>query len=130
MEQFRATAKVNALKALSPDHQAKVQAIASSVGSGSLTMRDGAKEINALLTPDESKAIDDQQQKLFALIQAARGGGNPPAPPPSGAPQPPSQDQGARPREGQRPDAGRFLLRLLIPAQEMRALRDQQPKPQ
>jgi hypothetical protein len=123
LEEFRAVARVNALKNLSVDHQAKIQAIVSAVGAGTLPLRDGAKQIDAILTPDESKAILAQEQQIRETMMAMRGGANP-NPPPPGAP------PGQGPGQGAQPNAGRFLLRLLLTPQQMRALRDQQPKQQ
>jgi hypothetical protein len=116
LEEFRAAAKGNALKALSADHQAKIQAIVNSVAGGTLPMKDGAKEIDAILTPDESKAILAQAQKIRDMMLAMRGSNPNPNPPPPG--------------QGQPANAGRFLLRLLLSPEQMRALRGQQTKQQ
>jgi hypothetical protein len=122
-EQFRADAKANALKALSADHQTNIQAIVNSLTAGSLTPRDAIAQIDALLSPDESKAILDQEQKVRGAMVAARDGSSTNPNPPAAAPGP-SHGQGAK------PDAGRFLLRLLLSPVQMRALRNGQAKPQ
>lgn len=123
LEEFRAVARTNALKNLSVDHLAKIQAIVSAVGAGTLPLRDGAQQIDAILTPDESKAILAQEQKIRETMTAMRGGSNP-NPPPPGAP------PGQGPGQGAQPNAGRFLLRLLLSPEQMRALRGQQTKHQ
>lgn len=121
-EQYRALARANALKALSPDHQARVQAVVNGVTSGSVKMRDAAAQIDAILSPDETKALLAQAEEMRAAMMGANGGSNPP--PPQGGPRGQGGPQGAQ------PNAGRFLLRLLVSPAEMRALRDQQSKQQ
>jgi hypothetical protein len=119
-EQYRAVARANALKALSPDHQAKVQAVVTALVGGSIKMRDATAQIDAILSPDESKALLAQAQQMRNAMSAANGGSNPP---PGGA-------MGQGPPGGAQTNAGRFLLRLLLTPQQMRSLRDQQPKQQ
>jgi hypothetical protein len=105
--QARDQAKTNAFNDLSADHRAKVQAIVANFNNGSIERDEAVKEIDAVLTPDESKAVLGEQQKLRdAMRQAfANNGGNG-----SFAGE---RRGGSERRSGQRqPDAGRFLLML------------------
>ncbi len=70
MEQLRTQAQTNAMNALSADHRAKVQAIVAQVEGGSLSREDATKQIDALLTPDESRAVLAQGQKMHEAMQA------------------------------------------------------------
>lgn len=90
-----------ALNDLSADHRAKVQAIIAQVQNGSLDPRTASSQIDAILTPDESKAVLGEAQKARAAMEqafAANGGGPP-----------------HRPNNRRTPDAGRALLMLSMP---------------
>lgn len=126
-EQYRAIARTNALKVLTSDHQAKVQAVVDSFAAGSLKQRDAAEQINAILSPDETKALLAQQQQIRDAMIAMRGGNGGDNPPASQGGQ---MSQGGPQGRGPQSNAGRFLLRLLLTPQQARALRDQQTKQQ
>lgn len=98
--QARDQAKTAAFNDLSPDHRAKVQAIVAQYDSGSIQRDDAVKQIDAVLTPDETKAVLGEQQKMRdAMRQRMANNGEHHFPGSNG---------------GQRraPDAGRFLLML------------------
>jgi hypothetical protein len=117
LEQIRADAKANALKAISADHQTKIQAIITSFEAGSVTPKDAVQQIDGVLSPDETKALLDQEGKMREAQLAAR----PPSDSASPAPQSPE-----RPRQA---SAGRFLLTLLASREKLRdAMRGQRPQ--
>jgi hypothetical protein len=75
--QVRADAKTNTLQAISADHQSKVNAIVATFNAGSVSPRDAAKQIDAVLSPGETSAVLAQQQKMRDAMRAARpDGGN------------------------------------------------------
>lgn len=134
-EQVRADAKANSLKALGADHQTKIQAIVDGFNAGTTALPDAVTQIDAVLTPDESKALLDQEQKMRDNLTALRP---PNADAPAGAPGgPPGGGPGGdRPRGGgmaPKADAGRYLLQLLATPEKWReavkAMRDRN-KPQ
>jgi hypothetical protein len=102
VQQARDNAKTAAFNDLSPDHRSKVQAIIAQFNNGSIQRDDAVKQIDAVLTPDETKAVLGEQQKLRDAMRQAfanANGGN--------------GGFGGRRRGGnQQPDAGSFLLRL------------------
>lgn len=110
---LRADTKTNAFNALSADHQTKVQAVITQFDSGSVSMADAVTQIDAILSPDESKAVIAQGQQMNdamrKIFESANGGSPPPGPPGGG--------------QGQRrpPDAGRILLRLAASPDALRA---------
>jgi hypothetical protein len=106
MQQARDTAKTAAFNDLSADHRTKVQSIVDQFNKGSLSRDDAANQIDAVLSPDETKAVLTENQKFRDSMHqmfANNGGG-------MGA----GGMQGHQPMQGQRndrkPDAGRFLL--------------------
>ena len=124
MQQARDNAKTASFKALSADHQAKVQAIVDDFNSGKVNMPTAASQIEALLTPDEASAILAQEQTMRdARRQAfsAAGSGRM-----SGA-------HGNRTGQERKPDAGQFLLSVAGDPQKvrdaMRAMRGGQGGP-
>ena len=155
MQTIHAQAKTDAYSALSADHRSRVQAIVTQVTSGTMRPREGSQQIDALLTPDESKAVlgvarttRDAMRTAFASMR----GGSPPdagatpaagtpvtppnaagpnAPPPNGAPGA-AAPNGAAPGGGygrRMPSAGRFLLMVSMTPEQMRALRAPRPSP-
>src|SRR5260370_19893208 len=57
-ERARTEARTAVFADLSADHRAQVQAIVDKVNAGTLTnLRDAANQIDAILTPDETKAV-------------------------------------------------------------------------
>lgn len=107
MEKLRADAKAAAYEALTPAHATAVTAIVAHVAGGALDRRAAGKQIDALLTPDERKAVLAVAEKSRKAMMAAMGG--PPPPPGPGGPPPgagPPPDGG---RFGP-PSAGRFLM--------------------
>jgi hypothetical protein len=122
-EQVRADAKTNSLKALSADHQSKIQAIVDGFNAGTIAAPDAIAQIDAVLSPDESKTVLDQEQKMRDSLRALRPAESVTA----GAERP--KTEGA----GRKPDAGRFVLSLLATPGKMReaikAMRDHN-KPQ
>jgi len=112
-----AQAKTSAYAALSPDHRARVQAIVARVTSGAVPPRDGAAQIDALVSPDEAKAVLAVAAAERAQIRAAFGDSAPPPPPPPGnggpppGPRPPGggappPDPPAPPDDGAPPNGG------------------------
>jgi hypothetical protein len=93
MEKLRADAKTAAYGALTPAHATAVTAIVGQVTSRSLDRREAGKQIDALLTPDEQKAVLAAADTSRKAMMAAMGG-------------PPPRERG---RFGP-PSAGRFLL--------------------
>ncbi len=132
-DKMRADAKTSAYATLTPAHAASVTAIVSQVAAGTLDRRAASKQIDALLTPDESKAVLAAADKSRAAMRAAGVGppGRPPGAggPPSGAAGP-SQGggppQGAGPPGGSGrfgpPTAGRYLLMVSMTPAQMRSL--------
>lgn len=109
MRQARSDAKTASWNTLSADHQTKVQAIVDGFNSGTLDIPTASAQIDAVLTPDETSAVQAQAQKLRDAMRAAysaNGGGGQQ----SGA----HLDGGRRggSRMGKKPDVGRFLLGL------------------
>jgi hypothetical protein len=137
MEKIRTDAKAAAYAALTPGHATSVQAIVAQVAAGTLDRRAAAGQIDALLSPDEAKAVLAADAKSRAAIRAAFGGnGGPPPPPgagpppgPGGPPPPGGGAPGAGPPGGGRfgpPSAGRFLL--MISMGPPRGMRDTMPR--
>lgn len=117
MEKLRADAKASAYGALTPAHATGVQAIVAQVAAGTLDRRAAAGRIDALLTPDEAKAVLGAEAKSRAAMRAAFAGAGGPLPPPGGPP------PGAGPPGGGRfgpPSAGGFLLRVSLSPRQMR----------
>jgi len=112
--QLRADTKTASFKALSADHQTKVQAVITQFDSGSVSMTDAVTQIDAILTPDESKAVIAQSQSMrdaMRKIFESANGGSPPPGPPGGRQGPPRRA----------PDAGRILLQLGASPDALRA---------
>jgi hypothetical protein len=135
MQQARDTAKTAALNDLSAANRAKVQSIIDQVNNGQLTdLRAAAQQIDAALTPAETKAVLGERDKMMQTMRAnmpPRPDGAGPNGPgatgagPNGAP--PNGPGGFRGGN----DAGRFLLSLGVSREKMRELRKMQaPKPQ
>ena len=121
LQTLRDTAKTTSFNALSADHRTKVQAIITQFNSGSLSIADAVTQIDAVLTPDESKAViaagQTMRDGMRKMYQDANGGATPPpreGPPPGGG-------------QGQRrpPDAGRFLLQVAASPDALRAAMQQ-----
>jgi hypothetical protein len=93
--QARDQAKTAAFNDLSADHRAKVQAIVAQYNNGSIQRDDAVKQIDAVLTPDETKAVLGEEQKMHDAMRQAFAGN-------------PRSNGGHR----RAPDAGRFLLML------------------
>lgn len=122
MQAARDNAKTAAFNDLTPADRAKVQSIVDAVSNGQQTdLRAAAQQIDAAITPDESKAVLGERDKMVAAIRA-----NMPAPP-SGAP-----PNGGHGMMGGRHmnDAGAFLLQLSVSRQKLRELRQAAAKPQ
>jgi len=112
LDAIRADAKAALLKALSAEHLTKVQASVDQFNAGTLAPPDAVTAIDAVLSPDETKAVLDIQGRLNDARHALM--------PPPGAMAPP------KPAEAQRamqPDAGRIVLQLLASPEKLRALR-------
>ena len=158
MGALHAQAKTDAYAALSADHRTQVQAIAAQVASGSLMRRDAARQIDALLTPDETKSVLGVAQKSRDAMRAAFAGSGMPADrmhagsapanagtPPSGGTPPSYAVPGSSAPAGAGPgagapgggpgprrnamSAGRFLLMVSMTPDQMRALRANRPSP-
>ena len=126
MQQARDSAKTAAFNDLSAADRAKVQAIVDQVNNGQQTdLRAAAQQIDAALTPDETKAVLGERDKLMQTMRA-----NMPARP-QGAPNAPGAPSGAGdgPHRGfghGMSDAGGFLLRVSVSREKMRALHQAQ----
>ncbi len=145
MQAARDSAKTAAFNDLSAGSRAKVQAIVDQVNNGQLTdLRAAAQQIDAALTPAETKAVLAERDKLMQSMRAnmpprpdgAMSGPNAPppnAPPPNGAaPNGPNggPNNADHPRGfGRNKDAGSFLLRLAVSPEKMRQLHQMQQKP-
>ena len=134
-EQFRTDAKTNIWKALSADHQAKIQTIVDGFNGGTIALQDAVSQIDALLTPDETKAVLDQERTMREAMRAAFLGANSAPAPGAG----PGGSNGDRPagerREGAgRGNTGRLVLQLFANPEKlrdaMRAMRGAQKPPQ
>ena len=135
MQQAHDAAKTAAFNDLSPANRTKVQAIIDQVNNGQLTdLKAAAQQIDAALSPNETKAVLAERTKMMAAMRAnmpARPDGMGPGGP-NGGPPPNAGPNGAPPN-GERPhgmgrgnDAGRFLLQLGVSREKMHALRTQQ----
>jgi hypothetical protein len=124
MEQVRNDTKTAAFNDLNPDHRARVQAIVDQINAGKLTdIRGAVQQVDAILTPDESKAVLAERDKMMTAMHDAMQaqGGTAPA---SG-----QGDHRGGPGGGMmrgKPDAGRVLLQLSVSRETMRALRSKQ----
>ncbi|MBC5810967.1 MAG: hypothetical protein GIW95_08990 [Candidatus Eremiobacteraeota bacterium] len=146
MEAMRADTKATVQKALSADHQSKIQAVVDQFNTGTLAPKDAVAQIDAILTPDEAKsalAADmAMRDKMRAMRDQMGGPGGPMAQgpnggPPHGAPPNGGPPNGTSPKgDAMRgPDAGRFVLQMYADPQKLRdAMRaqrdgvDKQPK--
>jgi hypothetical protein len=99
---------------LSPDHLITVQASVDQVNAGTLAPPDAVKAIDAVLSPDETKAVLDIQARMIDARRALM----PPGGPPPGAMNPAEAQRAAM-----QPDAGRIVLQLLASPDKLRALR-------
>jgi hypothetical protein len=147
MQAAHDSAKTAAFNDLSAGSRAKVQAIVDQVNNGQLTdLRAAAQQIDAVLTPAETKAVLAERDKLMQTMRAnmpprpdgAMPGPNGPppngpppgaapnGPPPNGAPN--NADHPHRGMGGMK-DAGGFLLRLAVSPEKMHQLHQMQQKP-
>ncbi len=119
VQTLRDTAKTASFNALSADHRTKVQAIVTQFDSGSVSIADAVTQIDALLTPDESKAVIAAGQTMRDAIRKMYSDANGGSPPPARQGPPPGAGAG----QGQRrpPDAGRILLQLAASPDALRA---------
>lgn len=126
MQQARDNTKTAALNDLSAANRAKVQSIIDQVNNGQQTdLRAAVQQIDATLSPTESKAVLGERDKMMQTMRA-----NMP-PRPDGATGGPGMN-GPGANGGQRGgpgagrgmnDAGRFLLSLGVSREKMRELR-------
>ena len=124
MLQARAAAKTAAFNDLTASDRAKVQAIIDQVNNGQLTdLRGAASQIDAILSPAETKAVLGERTKMMASMSANMpprpDGAGPGGPGPNGGP-----PNGGGRRGGNH--AGRFLLQLGVSPDKMRELRQAQ----
>jgi hypothetical protein len=150
MQQLRDTTKTAAFNDLSAADRAKVQAIIDRVNNGQLTdLRAAADQIDAAISPAESKAVLAERDKMMQSMRASfprrdgmgpgpngqNGGPGPNGGPGAGAPGPNAGPNGAAPNAdhprgpwgGARTQtAGRFLLSLGVSREKMRELRNAQ----
>lgn len=116
MQQARDNAKTASFKALSSDHQAKVQAIVDGFNGGTLDMATAASQIDAVLTPDETTAVLAQERAMRdAMRQAFSGGG--------GGRMGGQSMRGNANGQARKPDAGQFLLSVAGDPQKVREAR-------
>jgi len=109
MEKMRADAKAAAYSALTPAHATAVTALIAQVAAGTLDPRAAGGQIDALLTPDEQKAVLAAGATSRQAMRASgmMGAGGPPPPGPG--------------RYG-RFTAGRYLLMVSLSRGQMRSL--------
>jgi hypothetical protein len=107
MDAVRADAKVGAFGALSDDHKAKVQAIvdAFDADGSTIAIADATKQIDTVLTAQESAAVLAAQQKMRDEMRAAMAASGD-----AGQHRPGGGGGGFGGRRA--PDAGRFLLQV------------------
>lgn len=111
MQQARDNAKAASFKALSSDHQAKVQAIVDGFNAGTLDMATAASQIDAVLTTDEATAVLAQDQAMRdAMRKAFSGAGGSMG----------GAMRGHRNGQERKPDAGQFLLGVAGDPQKVR----------
>ncbi len=111
LQAARDSAKTAAFNDLSSADRAKVQAIVDQVNNGQLTdPRLAAQQIDAALTPAESKAVLAERDKLMQTMRADM----------------PARPDGSMPGRHRMNDAGAFLLMLSVSHEKMRELRHQQ----
>ena len=131
MEAARGDAKTASFNALSADHRAKVQAIVDKFNSGATAdPREAASQIDAVLTPDEVKAVLAQRQTLRDAMRTAfaqNGGttGGAQGAPGTGAAATTGGRGGDEAKEhmehGGQADAGRFLLGVSADPEKLHA---------
>jgi len=129
MQQARDAAKTAALNDLSADHRARVQSIVDAVNNGTQTdLRAAATQIDAVLSPDEAKAVLAERTKMMQTMRAnmPQGGPNGAGPGPGRGPDGQGNPNGMRRAN----DAGRFLLQLSVSREKMRELREKQQQQQ
>jgi hypothetical protein len=139
IQQAHDAAKAAAFNDLTPANRAKVQAIIDQVNNGQLTdLKAAAQQIDAALSPTETKAVLAERTKMMAAVRAnmparpdGMGPGGPNGGPPNAGPNgAPPNANGERPHSGfggrGGNDAGRFLLQLGVSREKMHALRMQQ----
>jgi hypothetical protein len=124
MEKMRIDAKTAGYAALTPAHATAVTAIVAQVAAGTLDRREAGRQIDALLTADEQKAVLAAADKSRHAMMDAMGGRppGPGGPPPGDGPPPPGP--GGPPPEGGRfgpPSAGRFLMMVSMSRDQMRS---------
>ncbi len=126
MQQARDSAKTAALNDLSADHRARVQSIVDGINNGTQTdLRAAATQIDAVLSPDEQKAVLAERDKMMTAIRANMPQGGPNGAGPGGPGRGP--DGQGNPNGTRRAnDAGRFLLQLSVSREKMRELRQKQ----
>ena len=132
MQAARDSAKTAALNDLSAGSRAKVQAIVDQVNNGQLTdLRAASQQIDAALTPAESKAVLGERDKMMQSMRANM----PPRPDgamagPNGAPPNGGPNNADHPRGmGRMSTPGGFLLRLAVSPEKMKQLHQMQQKP-
>lgn len=132
MQQARDAAKTAALNDLSADHRARVQSIVDAVNNGTQTdLRAAATQIDAVLSPDEAKAVLAERTKMMETMRAnmPQRGPNGAGPGPGGPGRGP--DGQGNPNGMRRAnDAGRFLLQLSVSREKMHELRQKQQQQQ
>ena len=134
MDKMRADSKTATYAALTPAHAAAVTGIVAQVVAGSVDGHAAAKQIDALLTPDEQKVVMAAAEKSRSAMRAMMGPGGPPpgpgGPPPGDGPPPmgpggPPPGGGPPPPGGRRfgaPSAGGYLLMISLSRRQMRSL--------
>jgi len=116
-QQAHDAAKTAALNDLSPASRAKAQAIIDQVNNGQLTdLRAAAQQIDAALTPAETKAVLAERDKMVESMHASM-------------PQRPNGAPANADHPKRHATAGRFLLQLGVSREKLQALRSQQQPP-
>jgi hypothetical protein len=129
MDAIGAQAKAASYAVLTPEHRAAVDAILAKVRAGTLEPRAAGTQIDALLTPEETKAVMDVAVETREQARAAFGRAMPPPPPDGGPPNggPPGGGPPGGEAHHRKMTAGGFLLRVSFTPEQMRALRGGPP---
>jgi hypothetical protein len=127
MDQARSDAKTASYNALSADHRTKVQAIVDQFDAGTISdLRDAASQIDAVLTPDETKAVLAQRQTMRDAMGGGAPGGGGPGGGFVGGGRPFSGSWAGHEHGGHQADAGRFLLTIAADPEKVRdAMREE-----
>ncbi|GAC1413047.1 MAG: hypothetical protein NVSMB64_23280 [Candidatus Velthaea sp.] len=122
MDKIRSDGHAAAFNALTADHKVRVQAIVDAAAAGKISdPRAAVQQIDAILSPDETKSVLAAGAKMHADMRALHDGamsaptGAPPATKPIDGPERPGRPGGMR------NDAGFVLLMTSLTREQMHA---------